>query len=62
MRKQLGIKLPEELIAVIKRTSERQYRSVTNFVETAVRKELNELKVKIPSNRPIIYLTDEDLI
>lgn len=51
MRKQIGIKLPEQLIDVIDLTAKKQFKDRTRFIEEAIREKLNSLKIKVPQPR-----------
>lgn len=53
MRKQIGLKFPEELIKVVDRVSGKQYKTRTMFIEEAVRDKLNNMRITINDNRVV---------
>ena len=60
-RKQYGLKFPTDLIAIVDETAKRQFKDRTQWIEDAIREKLNALKIRMPSNDPPTYLTDEEL-
>lgn len=57
----ITMRIEKELLGIIDNTAKRQFKTRTQFFIDSSRRQLNDLKVKIPGNKLIQYMSDEEL-